>query len=184
MNVKMQALYLNIGPFCEILLYPFLAQNLVCAKNLQIDKSIHNAYVKAIRSAQHFVYIENQYFIGSSYFWSAHRSAGNKLVVTWITFVFVLALLLTLPIVTSFPLHLDLLLDRVIFVASQFLLWETWLSVVRDLWSVIKAINNLILALLSIDRETIELFTTCLIVKRAQIWLVWLQKMMDETSNM
>ncbi|CAN6222926.1 unnamed protein product [Urochloa humidicola] len=54
------------------------SQNLVCAKNLQIDKSIHNAYVKAIRSAQHFVYIENQYFIGSSYFWSAHRSAGAE----------------------------------------------------------------------------------------------------------
>nr|CAB3456248.1 unnamed protein product [Digitaria exilis] len=44
----------------------------------QIDKSIHNAYVKAIRSAQHFVYIENQYFIGSSYYWSAHRSAGAE----------------------------------------------------------------------------------------------------------
>ncbi|OEL16526.1 Phospholipase D delta [Dichanthelium oligosanthes] len=55
------------------------SQNLVCAKNLQIDKSIHNAYVKAIRSAQHFVYIENQYFIGSSYYWSAHRSAGYDL---------------------------------------------------------------------------------------------------------
>ncbi|KAF8690625.1 hypothetical protein HU200_040996 [Digitaria exilis] len=54
------------------------SQNLVCAKNLQIDKSIHNAYVKAIRSAQHFVYIENQYFIGSSYYWSAHRSAGAE----------------------------------------------------------------------------------------------------------
>ncbi|CAL5079578.1 unnamed protein product [Urochloa decumbens] len=54
------------------------SQNLVCAKNLQIDKSIHNAYVKAIRSAQHFVYVENQYFIGSSYFWSAHRSAGAE----------------------------------------------------------------------------------------------------------
>ncbi|KAG2640874.1 hypothetical protein PVAP13_2KG125248 [Panicum virgatum] len=54
------------------------SQNLVCAKNLQIDKSIHNAYIKAIRSAQHFVYIENQYFIGSSYYWSAHRSAGAE----------------------------------------------------------------------------------------------------------
>ncbi|XP_047070608.1 phospholipase D delta-like isoform X2 [Lolium rigidum] len=54
------------------------SQNLVCAKNLQIDKSIHNAYVKAIRSAQHFIYIENQYFIGSSYYWSSHRSAGAE----------------------------------------------------------------------------------------------------------
>ncbi|KAK3126786.1 hypothetical protein QOZ80_7AG0562520 [Eleusine coracana subsp. coracana] len=54
------------------------SQNLVCAKNLQIDKSIHNAYVKAIRSAQHFIYIENQYFIGSSYYWSSQRSAGAE----------------------------------------------------------------------------------------------------------
>ncbi|XP_052163482.1 phospholipase D delta-like isoform X1 [Oryza glaberrima] len=54
------------------------SQNLVCAKNLQIDKSIHNAYVKAIRSAQHYIYIENQYFIGSSYYWSSNRSAGAE----------------------------------------------------------------------------------------------------------
>uniref|UniRef100_A0A453KRZ0 Uncharacterized protein n=1 Tax=Aegilops tauschii subsp. strangulata TaxID=200361 RepID=A0A453KRZ0_AEGTS len=54
------------------------SQNLVCAKNLQIDKSIHNAYVKAIRSAQHFIYIENQYFIGSSYYWSSHKGAGAE----------------------------------------------------------------------------------------------------------
>uniref|UniRef100_A0A0D9WXI9 Phospholipase D n=1 Tax=Leersia perrieri TaxID=77586 RepID=A0A0D9WXI9_9ORYZ len=54
------------------------SQNLVCAKNLQIDKSIHNAYIKAIRSAQHYVYIENQYFIGSSYCWSSNRSAGAE----------------------------------------------------------------------------------------------------------
>uniref|UniRef100_I1PH77 Phospholipase D n=1 Tax=Oryza glaberrima TaxID=4538 RepID=I1PH77_ORYGL len=52
------------------------SQNLVCAKNLKIDKSIHSAYVKAIRSAQHFIYIENQYFIGSSFLWSSHKSAG------------------------------------------------------------------------------------------------------------
>ena len=81
-NIKMQAFYLKLGSFSEILLYPFVVQNLVCAKNLQIDKIIHNAYIKAIRSAQHFVYIENQYFIGSSYYWSAHRSAGNKLTIS------------------------------------------------------------------------------------------------------
>ncbi|KAF3444456.1 hypothetical protein FNV43_RR14148 [Rhamnella rubrinervis] len=52
------------------------AQNLLCGKNLKVDKSIHAAYVKAIRSAQHFIYIENQYFIGSSYYWSSHKSAG------------------------------------------------------------------------------------------------------------
>ncbi|VFQ75713.1 unnamed protein product [Cuscuta campestris] len=51
-------------------------KNLVCGKNVLIDMSIHTAYVKAIRSAQHFIYIENQYFIGSSYNWSQHRDLG------------------------------------------------------------------------------------------------------------
>ncbi|KAM6553827.1 hypothetical protein CsatB_014589 [Cannabis sativa] len=52
------------------------AQNLMGGKNLKVDKSIHTAYVKAIRSAQHFIYIENQYFLGSSYFWPSYRKAG------------------------------------------------------------------------------------------------------------
>ncbi|CAM8997426.1 unnamed protein product [Rhodiola kirilowii] len=51
-------------------------QNLLSGKNLKIDKSIHSAYVKAIRAAQHFVYIENQYFVGSSYFWPSYKNAG------------------------------------------------------------------------------------------------------------
>lgn len=50
-------------------------QNLVFRKNLVIDKSIHTAYVKAIRSAEHFIYIENQYFIGSSYGWPSYGNA-------------------------------------------------------------------------------------------------------------
>lgn len=37
------------------------------------------AYVQAIRSAQHFIYIENQYFIGSSFAWPGYRSAGISL---------------------------------------------------------------------------------------------------------
>ena len=40
--------------------------------------SIHAAYVKAIRAAQHFIYIENQYFIGSSYNWAHYRNLGEK----------------------------------------------------------------------------------------------------------
>ncbi|KAI5402755.1 hypothetical protein KIW84_050382 [Lathyrus oleraceus] len=52
------------------------AQNLVCAKNLVIDKSIQTAYIHAIRSAQHFIYIENQYFIGSSFAWPSYKEAG------------------------------------------------------------------------------------------------------------
>ncbi|KAG9457223.1 hypothetical protein H6P81_001731 [Aristolochia fimbriata] len=53
-----------------------VAMNLICGKNLKIDKSIHMAYVQAIRSAQHFIYIENQYFIGSSYYWPSYKNAG------------------------------------------------------------------------------------------------------------
>ncbi|WJX30269.1 Phospholipase D gamma 2 [Trifolium repens] len=44
-----------------------------------IDMSIHSAYVKAIRVAQKFIYIENQYFLGSSYNWDSYKdlSANN-----------------------------------------------------------------------------------------------------------
>lgn len=56
--------------------YQAESQNLVCAKNLVIDKSIQTAYIQAIRSAQHFIYIENQYFIGSSFAWPSYREAG------------------------------------------------------------------------------------------------------------
>ncbi|KAL8143229.1 hypothetical protein V2J09_016261 [Rumex salicifolius] len=53
------------------------AKNLICSKNLMIDKSIQTAYVQAIRSAQHYIYIENQYFIGSSYGWPSYKNAGK-----------------------------------------------------------------------------------------------------------
>lgn len=43
-----------------------------------IDMSIQTAYVKAIRSAQHFIYIENQYFIGSSYNWAQYSNLGKR----------------------------------------------------------------------------------------------------------
>ncbi|XAR58025.1 Phospholipase D [Bertholletia excelsa] len=51
-------------------------QNLICSKKLVIDRSIQRAYIQAIRSAQHFIYIENQYFIGSSFAWPSHKEAG------------------------------------------------------------------------------------------------------------
>ncbi|KAL7158597.1 hypothetical protein ABFS83_02G154800 [Erythranthe nasuta] len=56
-------------------------RNLVCGKNVLIDMSIHTAYIKAIRAAQHFIYIENQYFIGSSYNWNQYKDVGaNNLI--------------------------------------------------------------------------------------------------------
>jgi phospholipase D1/2 len=44
---------------------------LVSGKNQIIDRSIQDAYIHAIRRAKHFVYIENQYFLGSSHGWKA-----------------------------------------------------------------------------------------------------------------
>ncbi|CAL5324229.1 unnamed protein product [Camellia sinensis] len=52
------------------------AQSLICSNKLVIDRSIQTAYIQAIRSAQHFIYIENQYFIGSSYAWPSYENAG------------------------------------------------------------------------------------------------------------
>ncbi|KAH7513591.1 hypothetical protein JRO89_XSUnG0175200 [Xanthoceras sorbifolium] len=54
------------------------AQNLICSKDLVIDKSIQTAYIQAIRSAQHYIYIENQYFLGSSYAWPSYKYAGKN----------------------------------------------------------------------------------------------------------
>ncbi|KAL8029346.1 hypothetical protein ABFX02_14G220100 [Erythranthe guttata] len=51
-------------------------QNLVYEKNLVIDKSIQMAYIEAIRSAQRFIFIENQYFIGASFAWPDYEKAG------------------------------------------------------------------------------------------------------------
>lgn len=62
-------------------LITLLYQNLVCGKNVLIDMSIHMAYVKAIRAAQHFIYIENQYFIGSSYNWSSNKDVGEEIII-------------------------------------------------------------------------------------------------------
>lgn len=63
-----------------IYLITLFYQNLVCGKNVLIDMSIHTAYVKAIRAAQHFIYIENQYFIGSSYNWSSNKDVGEEII--------------------------------------------------------------------------------------------------------
>ncbi|CAK7356915.1 unnamed protein product [Dovyalis caffra] len=44
---------------------------LVSGKDNIIDRSIQDAYIHAIRRAKNFIYIENQYFLGSSFGWSA-----------------------------------------------------------------------------------------------------------------
>ena len=59
----------------------WLNQNLLCGKNVLIDMSIQAAYIHAIRSAQHYIYIENQYFLGSSYNWDSYKDLGaNNLI--------------------------------------------------------------------------------------------------------
>ncbi|KAH1124534.1 hypothetical protein GLYMA_06G068700v4 [Glycine max] len=44
---------------------------LVSGKDNVIERSIQDAYIHAIRRAKNFIYIENQYFLGSSYGWQA-----------------------------------------------------------------------------------------------------------------
>lgn len=48
---------------------------LVSGKDNIIDRSIQDAYINAIRRAKDFIYIENQYFLGSSFCW---KSDGIK----------------------------------------------------------------------------------------------------------
>ncbi|KAF6150948.1 hypothetical protein GIB67_026869 [Kingdonia uniflora] len=54
---------------CLRAIITLLESNLVCEKDLVIDKS-------AIRSMQHFIYIENQYFLGTSYAWPSYKDTG------------------------------------------------------------------------------------------------------------
>ncbi|KAF2283059.1 hypothetical protein GH714_043731 [Hevea brasiliensis] len=44
---------------------------LVSGKDNIIDRSIQDAYIHAIRRAKNFIYIENQYFLGSSFGWAS-----------------------------------------------------------------------------------------------------------------
>ncbi|XP_030467231.1 phospholipase D alpha 1-like [Syzygium oleosum] len=46
------------------------AVGLVGSKDNVIDRSIQDAYINAIRRAKKFIYIENQYFLGSSFEWN------------------------------------------------------------------------------------------------------------------
>ncbi|MED6173243.1 Phospholipase D [Stylosanthes scabra] len=47
---------------------------LVREENKMIDRSIQDAYISAIRRAKNFIYIENQYFIGSTFGWSVDNT--------------------------------------------------------------------------------------------------------------
>eukprot|EP00249_Psilotum_nudum_P019342 c27204_g1_i1 orf=383-2806(+) len=49
---------------------------LVSGKDSVIDRSIQDAYIHAIRRAKNFIYIENQYFLGSCASWESENNAG------------------------------------------------------------------------------------------------------------
>ncbi|KAA8541696.1 hypothetical protein F0562_022848 [Nyssa sinensis] len=47
-------------------------------KNFTVERSIHEAYVEAIRHAERFIYIENQYFIGGCHLWEKDQHCGCR----------------------------------------------------------------------------------------------------------
>ncbi|XP_027342882.1 phospholipase D alpha 4 [Abrus precatorius] len=47
-------------------------------RKLSVERSIHDAYVEAIRRADRFLYIENQYFIGGCHLWQNDRHSGCR----------------------------------------------------------------------------------------------------------
>ncbi|KAI3786019.1 hypothetical protein L1987_45146 [Smallanthus sonchifolius] len=52
---------------------------LVSGKDNIIDRSIQDAYIQAIRRAKNFIYIENQYFLGSSFAWKSSDININEI---------------------------------------------------------------------------------------------------------
>ena len=53
-----------------------LEMGLVSRKDVTVDQSIHVAYIEAIRRARRFIYIENQYFLGSCAAWKENQDSG------------------------------------------------------------------------------------------------------------
>ena len=51
-------------------------QTLNKKKGRLVESSITNAYIQMIRNAEDFIYIENQYFMGSSYCWEDNQSVS------------------------------------------------------------------------------------------------------------
>ncbi|XP_010462361.1 PREDICTED: phospholipase D alpha 4-like [Camelina sativa] len=45
-------------------------------RGLSVEKSVHDGYVEAIRKAERFIYIENQYFMGSCDHWESKNDSG------------------------------------------------------------------------------------------------------------
>ncbi|ESQ32074.1 hypothetical protein EUTSA_v10003659mg [Eutrema salsugineum] len=58
---------------------PREASSVITGKDNVIERSIQDAYINAIRRAKHFIYIENQYFLGSSFGWSSRDVNLNEI---------------------------------------------------------------------------------------------------------
>ncbi|KAK1413955.1 hypothetical protein QVD17_29692 [Tagetes erecta] len=52
---------------------------LISGKDNVIDRSIQDGYINAIRRAKRFIYIENQYFLGSSFQWNSNDIKDDKI---------------------------------------------------------------------------------------------------------
>ncbi|XP_047741521.1 phospholipase D alpha 1-like [Hyalella azteca] len=48
-------------------------ENIITKQGRKIDNSLHRAYIHQIQASEKFVYLENQYFIGSSHMWKDCR---------------------------------------------------------------------------------------------------------------
>ena len=47
-------------------------------RNLTVEQSIHEGYIEAIRRAERFIYIENQFFIGGCHLWEKDQNCGCR----------------------------------------------------------------------------------------------------------
>ena len=55
-------------------------------KGRLVDMSIAQAYIQMIRNAEHFIYVENQYFLGSAFAWKTENDVNaNHLIPMEIT---------------------------------------------------------------------------------------------------
>eukprot|EP00124_Ichthyophonus_hoferi_P004401 Ihof_evm1s478 gene=Ihof_evmTU1s478 len=55
-------------------------KGLINKRGRTVDRSIQDAYIHHIRRAKHFIYIENQYFIGSAFGWSSPYTNCDNMV--------------------------------------------------------------------------------------------------------
>jgi len=54
------------------------SETLTGQRGNEVDDSIHRAYIQQIRRADRFIYIENQYFLGSAYSWTKERNTKAR----------------------------------------------------------------------------------------------------------